>query len=130
MLKRLMPDTPIWEKLVGIVGLVIILLTISSLVNSALRKNGDSPVFVFEVMETTQISNGYLVHVEVTNTGDLTAESIELGAHLKLPEGEDERVSVSVEYFVPGVVQEFRFYFSQDPALGELSFYPLSFHIP
>lgn len=130
MAKRWLETTPFWEKSVGLFGLVLIIITFTSLAVVAMQDNGESPIFTFEVMEIKQISNGYLVSVEVYNEGDTTAENLQLGGSLRIVDGEDETVTLSVEFFPPKVVRQFQFYFRQDPQSGELIFYPLSYQIP
>ena len=130
MTKRSLVTTPLWEKSVGLFGLVLIVITIASLIVIAVQRNGESPSFTFEVTEIAPISNGYLVSVDVYNEGGITAENVQLGGSLNISEAEAETVTVSVEFFPPKVMRQFHFYFSQDPQLGELSFYPLSYQIP
>lgn len=130
MTKRWLETTPLWEKSVGLFGLILIVITLVSLAVVAIQENGESPSFTFQVMDITQISNGYLVNVEVYNEGDITAENLQMGGSLRIADGEDEHVTLSVDFFPPKVIRNFQFYFSQNPQSGELNFYPLSYQVP
>src|SRR5690554_309360 len=113
MAKRWMVTTPLWEKSVGLFGLVLIIITVALLIVTAVQKNGESPEFRFQVTNVAPISNGYLVSVEVHNEGGVTAENLQLAGTLQIEDSDDETVMVSVEFFPPMVVRHFQFYFSQ-----------------
>lgn len=123
-------NTPVWEKVVGLVGFTLIIATILFLLGSAFSLGSEPPDIDIKVTKRTTLSNGYLVTVIVQNRGDITAENLEIEGRLDLADGGEERVSATVDYLAPRASREIGFYFRQDPSTRELSFYPLSFQKP
>lgn len=123
-------NTPMWEKVVGLVGFTLIIATILFLLWSAYSKNNEPPDIDIEVTQITALSNGYLVTVTVRNSGDITAENLKIEGRLGQADDGEERVSATVDYLAPRASREVGFYFRQDPSAKELSFYPLSFQKP
>lgn len=123
-------STPAWERVVGFIGLVLILVTIGFLLWSAINKTDNPAAIDVEIRDTTSVPTGYLVRVTVRNSGDETTENLQLEAHLNFAARESEVSTVTVDYLAPGSSKELGFYFTQDPSSGDLVFRPLGFQVP
>lgn len=123
-------NTPLWEKLVGLAGLVLVCFTIGFLLWSAISAQDDPPNVSFEIHEIHAIDGRYLVLLDVHNSGDLTAADLQVEVSLSDGQGNTESATGSIDYLAAGSTRRMGFYFGTDPGLGELQFRALGYHKP
>lgn len=129
-MKHNLSKTPLWEKLVGLLGFVLICLTVIYLVWSAFSNANQPPYIQFSVVKIEALEQKYLVLVDVKNRGDKTASDLLLEARLTSAEGSRQSATSQVSYLAPSSSQRVGFYFTSDPAEGELSFTPIGYQEP
>lgn len=129
-MKHNLSKTPLWEKLVGLMGFVLICLTVIYLVWSAFSNANHPPNVQFNVINIEAFEQQYLVLVDVKNTGDKTASDLLLEARLTSADGSMQSATSQVSYLAPSSSQRVGFYFTSDPAKGELTFTPIGYQEP
>ncbi|WP_417551122.1 hypothetical protein [Methylophaga sp.] len=129
-MKHNLSKTPLWEKLVGLVGFVLICLTVIYLVWSAFSNTHKPPNIHFSVVSIEALEDQYLVLVDVKNSGDKTASELNLEGRLVSPNGHLQRSTTQVSYLAPDSNQRVGFYFTSDPAQGELTLSPMGYQEP
>jgi uncharacterized protein (TIGR02588 family) len=129
-MKHNLSKTPLWEKLVGLVGFVLICLTVIYLVWSAFSNTHKPPNIQFSVVSIEALEDQYLVLVDVKNSGDKTASELNLEGRLVSPNGHLQRSTTQVSYLAPDSNQRVGFYFTSDPAQGELTLSPMGYQEP
>jgi|SRR5690554_3126284 len=129
-MKHNLPKTPLWEKLVGLMGFLLICFTVIYLVWSAFSNTNQPPDIHFSVVRTESLEQQFLVLVDVKNSGDKAVSDLHLEASLSNPNGHIQRSTAQVSYLAPDSNQRVGFYFTSDPAEGELTFTPLGYQEP
>lgn len=122
--------TPLWEKLVGLLGLMLICGTIIFLLWSAPRTDEEALDFSFTVHEAMALGSRFLVLLDVRNTGDHTASELGLEARLSPQQGDTESVEMTIAYLAAGSTQRVGIYFDTDPRDGNLEFRALGYQKP
>lgn len=69
------PETPLWEKLAGLVGLLLVVGVLGYLVYEGVRPRSEAAI-VTAVESITPQAGGYLVTFTASNTGRQTAASV------------------------------------------------------
>ena len=123
-------QTPLWERLVGLAGFLLICCTVVYLTHAALQGSGNPPDIHFELVSIHLGEAGYLVLVDVSNPGGATAADLQLEAQLQGNGAAPETVSSQLDYLAPRSTRRVGFYFATDPARGELMFRPLGYREP
>lgn len=129
-MKHNLSDTPLWEKIIGLMGFLLICFTIGYLLWSAFSNDNEPPKIHFSVVSTEALEQQYLVLVDVSNMGDKTASDLHLEGKLTNGNGLVQRSSVQVSYLASKSTQRVGFYFTTDPTLGELTFSPIGYLEP
>ena len=129
-MKHNLSKTPLWEKLVGLMGFLLICLTVIYLVWSAFSNTNQPPNIQFSVVRIEALEQQYLVLVDVKNSGDKTVSDLLLEACLTDGDGSMQSSTSQVSYLAPSSSQRVGFYFTSDPAKGELSFTPIGYQEP
>jgi uncharacterized protein (TIGR02588 family) len=129
-MKHNLSKTPLWEKMVGLMGFVLICLTVIYLVLSAFSNTNHPPNVQFNVVNIEALEQQYLVLVDVKNTGDKTASDLLLEARLMSVDRSMQSATSKVSYLAPSSSQRVGFYFTSDPAKGELTFTPMGYQEP
>ncbi|MCB2425698.1 hypothetical protein [Methylophaga pinxianii] len=129
-MKHNLSNTPLWEKLVSLMGFLLICFTVIYLVWSAFTNTDQSPSIHFSVVNIEALEHQYLVLVDVKNSGDKTASDLHLEGRLISANGHIQRSTSQVSYLAPESKQRVGFYFTSDPAQGELSFIPMGYQEP
>ena len=131
------PRTPLWEIMVGLVGLVIICVIITFLLIAAFEDKSTPPTFVFttgseecQPNASTMTGDVYLVCVRIDNVGGRTAADLQVEARLTAADGSVESSTVEIDYLAPGSLRHVGFYFLGDPDRGQLVFLPRSYQEP
>lgn len=129
-MKHNLANTPLWEKLVSLMGFLLICFTVVYLVWSAFSNTNQSPSIHFNVVNIEALEHQYLVLVDVKNSGDKTASELHLEGRLISADGDMQRSTTKVSYLAPESNQRVGFYFTSDPADGELTISPMGYQEP
>lgn len=113
-------STPLWERVIGAIGFLLVCFTIVFLIWSAINKESGSPQIRFQVHDISFIEERYLVLLDVYNAGDLTAADLQLQAQLIDINGNDESAVARIEYLPARSTRRVGLYFDGDPNIGEL----------
>lgn len=127
---NVLSETPLWEKIAGFIGFLLILIMLGYLGWSA-SSNGDAPPQIeFEIVDIQMLPNNHLVRVIVRNRGGQVAMSLNIEARLQVVDDDPEQSTALVDYLAIESQQEIGFYFKSNPAAGELTFRALNFQVP
>jgi uncharacterized protein (TIGR02588 family) len=122
-------QTPLWEWITAIVGLLLILGVIVVLVVDAMGEVRP-PAFTVRHREPEQVPGGFLVRFEVTNRGGQTASELTIEGTLQGPEGPAETSETTFD-FVPGNSRrEGGLFFTRDPRRFPLEIRPKGYQEP
>lgn len=122
--------TPLWEKLLGIVGLLLLLAGFIYLGWMAIHEDDTPPDVLFSITRISQVSDGFLVEVEVTNNGSQSLAALHLKGSLTIEDGEPEINQAQVDYLPSRSKGHAGFFFSRDPRTGTLEFKPSGYQEP
>ena len=114
--------TPFWEKVVGVVGLLIVLGVVGFLLYEALQPQTAAEI-VAEVKAVTPQAGGYLVDFVASNHGRQTAASVTIEGALYDPAQGDEPVEtaeVTFDYIPDQSERTGSFVFKHDPRRYEV----------
>lgn len=129
-LKNGLSNTPLWEKLVGLLGSILIFGTILFLLWSAVFEEEGTPEIDFSVHEILSVDARFLILLDVHNSGEFTASDIGLEASLSTEEGNTERVEIRLAYLAAGSTRRVGLYFDTDPNEGSLTVRALGYQKP
>lgn len=122
--------TPTWEKLLGIAGLLLVLAGFLYLGWMAIHEDKTPPDVSFNITRISQVSNGFLVEVEVTNTSSQSLAALYLEGSLTVEDSEPEINHAQVDYLPSRSKGHTGFFFSRDPRAGTLEFKPSGYQEP
>ena len=88
------PETPLWEKLAGLLGLLLVLGVLGFLVYEGLRPRSEAAIGTTVETITPQLG-GYLVTFEASNSGRQTAASVLVEGALYDPASPEEPVETT-----------------------------------
>jgi uncharacterized protein (TIGR02588 family) len=115
-------ETPFWEKMVGVVGLLLVLSVLGFLLYAAsVPQTG--PEIVAEVQAITPQAGGYLVAFDAANHGRKTAAAVAIAGALYDPAQGDEPIEtaeVTFDYIPDQSNRSGSLLFEHDPRLFEL----------
>jgi uncharacterized protein (TIGR02588 family) len=114
--------TPFWEKVVGALGLVIVLGVVGFLLYEAVQPQTQAEI-VAQVQSITPQAGGYLVEFEASNHGRQTAASVAIEGTLYDPSQPDrsvETAEVTFDYIPDRSGRTGSFVFEHDPRQYEL----------
>ncbi|ARU27217.1 hypothetical protein [Cellvibrio sp. PSBB006] len=84
-------NTPTWEKVLGGCGLLLLLAGFAYLGWTAIVETESPPDVIFNPVKISEIDNGYLVEVEVTNTGSQSMAALTIEGRLIKNDSEEIR---------------------------------------
>jgi uncharacterized protein (TIGR02588 family) len=115
------PETPFWEKVVGALGLLIVLCVLGFLLYEAFQPQTTAEI-VTKVTAITPQTGGYLVEFEASNHGRKTAAAVAVeGALYETGAGEPvETAEISFDYIPDQSDRQGSFVFTHDPREYEL----------
>ena len=122
--------TPLWEKLLGTLGLLLVLAGFIYLGWMAIHQNEAPPDVSFNITRISQVSDGFLVEVEVINQGSQSLAALYLEGRLTIGDGEPEINHAQVDYLPSRSKGHTGFFFSRDPRAGTLEFKPSGYQEP
>jgi uncharacterized protein (TIGR02588 family) len=112
------------------VGLVLVLATLGYLVRESLVSNDGPPEVVVRLGAPRASESGYLVPVEIVNTGRETAEDVRVPVLLALPDGGREEAELGIAFLPRGSTRNGWVTFRSDPSRGSLTLGPIAFEVP
>jgi uncharacterized protein (TIGR02588 family) len=110
-------ETPFWEKMVGVLGLLIVLGILGFLLYEAFQPQSEAQI-VTEVQSISPQPGGYLVQFEASNHGRQTAAAILIEGALYDPASPDEPIEtaeVTFDYIPDQSDRTGAFVFEHDP---------------
>ena len=109
-------EPPIWEEVMGAVGLILFLLIVGFLVYEAVQPK-TPPEIEVSAGEISTTPGGWLVEVRAENRGDSPAAGVIVEGSLLDPAGEPvETVEVTLDYLPELSTRLAGIYFAKDPA--------------
>lgn len=122
-------NTPTWEKVLGGCGLLLLLAGFSYLGWTAVVETELPPDIIFHPVRISELDNGYLVEVEVTNTGSQSMAGLNLEGRL-IKNDSDEIRHAQLDYLPSRSKNYVGFFFAADPRTGKLQFQPSGYQEP
>lgn len=122
-------NTPTWEKVLGGCGLLLLLAGFAYLGWTAIVETESPPDVIFNPVKISEIDNGYLVEVEVTNTGSQNMAALNLDGRLIKDDSEEIR-RAQLDYLPSRSKNYVGFFFTTDPRTGTLQFQPSGYQEP
>lgn len=114
-------QTPLLEWIAAGVGLVLILATLGVIGAEAFRSDGSPPRFSIRAVAVAPTTGGYLMTIEVRNTGQSPAGSVVVEGRLDSPGGEQETSEATFDLVADQSAREGGLYFSRDPRQGRVA---------
>jgi uncharacterized protein (TIGR02588 family) len=111
------------------VSLALVLATLGYLISESVGGRDGPPEVVARLGSPRAASGGYMVPVEVSNTGQGTAEDVKVTVVLDAA-GEREEAEVEIAFLPRGSRRNGWVTFRNDPAQGSLQVGPVAFEVP
>ena len=124
------PEKNPLEWTVFAIGLVLVFATLGYLVRESLVGDGGPPEVVARLGESRPSASGYLVPVEVANSGPTTAEDVLVPIFLEMPGGKREEAELSIAFLPRDSKRNGWVSFRGDPRGGTLSLGAIAFEVP
>jgi uncharacterized protein (TIGR02588 family) len=121
---------PIWEWIIGGLGLLMVAGVIGFLLYEALRGNQMPPNVKLSVDSVIQAQNGYLVKITAVNQGGSTAKGVIVEGELKRGAEPVERSEATIDYLPPRSRKQAGLFFTRDPQQFQLELRPLGYEDP
>ena len=123
-------STSAWEWAIAIVGALLVVSTVGYLIYFEASTSSRPPQVTIDRPVITRSGDKHLVSFIARNQSSATAAGLQIRGELR----QDGRVVESSELsfdYLPGFSErQGYFYFEQDPSVGELDVYPLSYVEP
>ena len=124
------PATPLWEKMVGALGLALLCSGFIYLTWVEIT-NEKSPIqIVFDVDNIAAVDNHFLVTVSVKNSGLQSAAVLQVEGILLKDGRQVETSNVQIDYLPSNSDRKIGLFFKQDPRSGTLEFRALGYQEP
>ena len=122
--------TPLWEKIVGVAGLVLLCVGFAYLSWEKITRE-KSPLHIsFAIDSIVEVETEFLVKVKVENAGFQSATALQVEGALLMDGKEVETHEMQVDYIPSNSNRRIGVFFKQDPRLGTLEFRALGFQEP
>ena len=113
------------------VSLAIVLAVLAAIGWIAATQNGsEGPSFVVEIADVREAGLAHHVQVRVRNTGDATAENVQVHAELAVPGGPPLEGDQQLDFLAAGGEAELTFVFAEEPILDRLTIEVVSYRVP
>lgn len=122
--------TPLWEKLVGLAGFILLCAAIGVLLRNAMSVDDSPPLIGFENINITNEDAGFRVAVEVVNSGGTSVSDVEIEGRVTREDGTLEVSSLRFDYLPAQSRRAGGLFFETNPQIGNLEFRPKSFTEP
>jgi uncharacterized protein (TIGR02588 family) len=123
-------QTPPAEWITAITGALIILATMTLLLQEAACGVNGPPVLRAEVLSVSQAGSGFRVEVRVSNDGGDTAADVAVQGELVVDGQVVDRAEATVDYISGRSSAVAGLLFIQDPAAGRLAVRALGYRVP
>ena len=128
--KRSVVHTPTWEKVLGFVGFIFLCVGIFYLSWSAWSDKKLPPDIAINITNINQVSNGFLIEIEVVNNGSDAVSLLQVEGQLTNPAGATETSTAELDYVASHSISHAGLFFTNDPNQGNLQLRPLGFQPP
>lgn len=126
-------NTPMWEKVLGLLGLLLLCIGFIYLGWNALSEQQLPPEIVLSVKEVNDLEQGYLVQIEVVNTGSQSVAGLHFEGSLlvdNINRNSTEISNATLDYVPARSKKSAGLYFSNDPRVGILTLRALGYQTP
>lgn len=107
--------TTVCEAVFAALGLLLVLGTVGFLIYRGATTGTRPPVIQIKQRAVKPQPGGYVLEVDVRNSGDRTAAALTLEGELELPGGEKETSDVTLDYVPSNSHRRAGFFFQHDP---------------
>ena len=118
------------EWTVFAVGLVLVIATLGYLIRESIVSGDGPPDVAVRLGPPRPSQYGYLLPVEVTNTGSATAEDVRVPIFLELPDGAREEAELDIAFLPPDSKRTGWVSFRSDPGRGTVGVGAVAFEVP
>lgn len=122
--------TPLWEKLVGALGLILLCCGFIYLTWAEVTAEESPLHVVFTINKITEINNHYLVTVNVENISYQSAAAVQIEGGLVTKGLKVETSSAQLDFLPSSSMRTINFFFKHDPRSGTLEFRASSYQEP
>lgn len=113
--------TPLLEWIAGAVGLGLVLLTLAVIGQEAMVGDSSPPNVTVEARSVQAVKGGWLVEIEVINSGGSPAAQVAVEGELTLAAKAPETAEASFDYVPDHSRRRGGLFFADDPRGGQLS---------
>lgn len=128
--KKDVVHTPLWEKLVGVAGFILLCIAIAVLLGNVMSGDERPPLITFDNINIAAEENRFRVDVDVFNIGGTSVSDLEVEAQVMRDDGSIEISSLRFDYLPAESRRTGGVFFEADPRNGNLAFRPKSFIEP
>lgn len=118
------------EWIVALVGLTLVVFTVSWIIWRGLTRESAPPQVSFQVQSVEKIGNGYLVNVQAVNQGGKTAADVKVAGTLSNARGQIETAEMTFKFLPPGSPKQGGLFFAQDPRALKLELSAKGYEAP
>lgn len=111
---------PVWEWVVGIIGLALIVSAVGFMLYRAIKGNSSPPEIAINVDSVVPASDGFLVTFRAVNRGDLTAAGLTVEGELRNGIESVEVSAATLNYVPSRSARRGGLFFTNDPRKFEL----------
>jgi uncharacterized protein (TIGR02588 family) len=127
---RELETIPIWEWIVGGIGLILVISVVGFLLYEALAGNQMPPDVRLSIGPVVQTPNGYVIQLTAVNHGGLTAAGVVVEGQLKSGAESVERSEATIGYLPPRSEKRAGLFFTRDPREFNLQVRPFGYEEP
>lgn len=103
------------------VGLLLLLGAVGYQVVEGLTNDGTPPAIAIQQAQVHKVQGGYLVEIEVRNSGGQTAAGLEVEGELEVPRSKPETSTTTFDYVPRGSSSRGGLFFQSNPDKGTLT---------
>jgi uncharacterized protein (TIGR02588 family) len=112
------------------VASAILLAVVAAIASLLVTEKDAPPAFTVETIGVREVDGRFHVTASIENTGDETAEAVQVVAELVVGDAPPEEGEQIIDFLSGGDIADVAFLFSTDPADGELTIDVHSFKVP
>ncbi len=121
---------PLWEKILAAMGLALLMATLAFLLYRGISGVNSPPEITVRPLGVTPQQSGYLVRVEVRNSGGSTAAQVKVSGVLRRGAEDVETREATLDYVPQDSHRDLGLFFTQDPRKFDLEVYPEGYAEP
>jgi len=123
-------EPPLWERLVALVGSLLVLASVVYLLYQGIWGDHSPPDIVIEQIDVMDSGADHLVRFRARNQGGKTAAEVIVRGVLERDGEQIETAEASIDYIPPGSEQQGGLYFSHDPRQAQLTIGASGYRLP